>query len=139
LRILPERVEHRNLLASDRSVVHAILALVATRAQVERTLADLIKRLHATDVTDLPMPEQRTLVCHIRDLDLYYTGDWVGGRIASMTAQTAVPRADVMIGVSSDDLVALGDGRLSPVYAFLSGKLRVEAHARDMMLIRQLF
>jgi predicted lipid carrier protein YhbT len=123
----------------ERGGVRAILAPVATRAQVERTLADLIKRLHATDVTDVPLPEQRTLVCHIRDLDVYYTGDWVAGRIDAMTAQTTVPRADVLISVSSDDLVALGDGRLSPVYAFLSGKLRVEAHARDMMLIRQLF
>jgi predicted lipid carrier protein YhbT len=116
-----------------------ILAPVATKAQVERTLAELIKRLDSTDVSDRSLPEDRSLVCYIRDLELYYSGTFSAGRISKLVGQTKQKRGDVLITVGSDDLVALADGRLSPVYAFLSGKLRVDAGARDLMLIRQLF
>lgn len=112
---------------------------MATRAQVERTLDALIKRFHAADVADARLPDQRKLVCYIRDLELYYTGTFNEGRVSSLVPEDGATGADVLITVSSDDLVALADGRLSPVYAFLSGKLRVDAGARDLMLIRQLF
>jgi hypothetical protein len=119
--------------------VRAILALVATKAQVERTLADLIKRLASADVSDRALPEERSIVCYIRDLDTYYRGTFSDGSISKLVAHSKPQQADVLITVTGDDLVALGDGRLSPVYAFLSGKLRVDAGARDLMLIRQLF
>jgi predicted lipid carrier protein YhbT len=118
----------------------AILAAVATRAQVERTLDELISRLHDADVSDRSLPAERTLLCHISDLSLWYRGTFSEGRISGLVAvKKAPPRGDVVITVSSDDLVALSEGRLSPVFAFLSGKLRVDAGARDLMLIRQLF
>jgi predicted lipid carrier protein YhbT len=117
----------------------AILAAVATRAQVERTLDDLIGRLHDADVSERSLPAERTLLCHISDLALWYRGTFSEGRISGLVAVKKPPRGDVVITVSSDDLVALSEGRLSPVFAFLSGKLRVDAGARDLMLIRQLF
>lgn len=119
--------------------MRAILAPVATKAQVERTLAELIKRFHGADVADTRLPEERKLVCYIRDLELFYSGMFVSGRVSAMAPEPGAAGADVLITVTSDDLVALADGRLSPVYAFLSGKLRVDAGARDLMLIRQLF
>jgi predicted lipid carrier protein YhbT len=126
-------------LAQKPAISRAILAAVATRAQVERTLADLISRLHDTDVSDRSLPAERTLLCHISDLDLWYRGTFAEGRISGLVAVKKPPTGDVIITVSGDDLVALSEGRLSPVFAFLSGKLRVDAGARDLMLIRQLF
>jgi predicted lipid carrier protein YhbT len=112
---------------------------VASKAQVERTLKDLLKRLNGADVGDLGVSDDRVVVAEITDLDLFYRGTLSGGRIKGFVLDTGASEANVLITVSSDDLLALSEGRLSPVFAFLSGKLRVDADARDMLLLRQLF
>ncbi|MCA1832045.1 MAG: SCP2 sterol-binding domain-containing protein [Actinomycetota bacterium] len=112
---------------------------MATKAQVERTLKDLLKRLNGADVGDLAVSEERIIVAAITDLELYYRGTFSGGRVGGFERDDDASGANVLITVSSDDLVALSEGRLSPVFAFLTGKLRVDANARDMLLLRQLF
>ncbi len=111
---------------------------MATEAQVERTLKELIKRFNAAKFGDKGLPEERVLVCHITDHEISYRSTLNGGRLNSM-AKGEHDDADVRITVASEDLVALAEGRLSPVFAFLSGKLRIDANARDMLILRQLF
>ena len=112
---------------------------MASQAQVERTLKDLLKRLKGADFGERSLPEARVIVAAITDLDLHYRGTLSGGRISGFVQDEDSAGADVLITVSSNDLVALSEGRLSPVFAFLSGRLRVDADARDMLLLRQLF
>lgn len=111
---------------------------MATQAQVERTLKDLIKRFNGAEFDDKSLPEDRVLVCHIRDHDISYRSTLHAGRLNSMEKNDDMD-AHVRITVASDDLLALSEGRLSPVFAFLSGRLRVDANARDMLILRQLF
>lgn len=112
---------------------------MAGKAQVERTLRDLLKRLHGAELGNREWGDERTLACVIRDLDLVYRGTFSEGRISDLVEDPDHGEAHVTISVASDDLVALSEGRLSPVFAFLSGKLRVDADSRDMLLLRQLF
>jgi hypothetical protein len=51
----------------------------------------------------------------------------------------AVPKADIRLTMSSDDLVALTDGRLSFGPAWASGRIKLEAGLRDLLRLRKLF
>jgi predicted lipid carrier protein YhbT len=126
-----------------RTTPGAVLRLgaVATPAEVDRTLKDLVRRLAGASPQTRSTPSgERKLVVFIPDLELVYTGAYSAGAISSLR-KAARPNGeeDVKITVSSDDLIALADGRLGVGSALLWGKLRVEAGARDLLLLRQLF
>jgi len=114
---------------------------VATREDVDRTLRKLIKRLDDVDLDGASLPEaERSIICHITDLELTYRADYSGGRIRKLRlVKASEDSGDVRISVGSDELVALADGRSSLPMALLFGRIRVDAHARDLMLLRQLF
>jgi predicted lipid carrier protein YhbT len=116
------------------------LGAVATPAEVDRTLKDLVRRLAGASPQTRSTPSgERKLVVIIPDLELVYTGAYSAGAISSLRKARPNGEEDVKITVSSDDLIALADGRLGVGSALLWGKLRVEAGARDLLLLRQLF
>jgi hypothetical protein len=49
-----------------------------------------------------------------------------------------VPRADIRLTMTSDDLVALTDGRLSFGSAWQDGRVKLEAGLRDLLRLRKL-
>jgi len=114
---------------------------VASQEQVDRTLKKLVKRLDGADLDGASLPaNERTILCIISDLDLTYRADYSGGRIRKLRlVKTAGDEADVRITVGSDELVALADGKSSLPMALLFGRIRVDANARDLLLLRQLF
>jgi len=114
---------------------------VATPAEVDRTLRKLIKRLDGADLDDADLPEEaRTILCSITDLDLEYRADYSGGRIRKLRlVDDGAKAADVKIALASDELIALADGKSSLPMALLFGRIRVNANARDLLLLRQLF
>ena len=89
------------------------------------------------------MPDAETLIARMRAkggglrslgyrvrFDLTDTGesillDGTGGH-ASVEAAGGVEEADTIISMSSDDLAKLMEGRLSPMLAFSTGRLRVD-------------
>jgi len=119
----------------------AILRRVATQEEVDRTLRKLVKRLDGAELDGASLPENaRTILCIISDLDLMYRADYTGGRIKKLrVVKTSDGAADVKITVGSDELVALADGKSSLPMALLFGRIRVDANARDLLLLRQLF
>jgi hypothetical protein len=125
--------EHRVPVVSSRDV--------ATRAEVDRTLKKLVKRLDSADLDGASLPEeQRTIVCRITDLDIAFRADYAAGRIRKLReVPSGTEGGDVRISVSSDELIALADGKSSLPMALLFGRIRVDAHARDLLLLRQLF
>lgn len=110
---------------------------MATQEQVWEAVERLAARIEAAGAPADAIPE-RTLVCVISDLGTAIGGRFKGSRLVEL-AETSDPTADVRITARSDDLVALIDGRLSVGYAFLTGKVRIEAATADLMLIRKLF
>jgi predicted lipid carrier protein YhbT len=114
---------------------------VATREEVDRTLKELVKRLDGADLDGASLPEHtRSLVVSVPDLELTYAAEYSGGRIRKLkVAKPPGDRADVRITVGSDELVALADGKSSLPMSLLFGRIRVDASARDLLLLRQLF
>jgi predicted lipid carrier protein YhbT len=114
---------------------------VATPQEVDRTLKTLVKRLDGADLDGASLPEAtRSIFVLIPDLQLTYTAEYSGGRIRKLKVVKSVSgRADVKITVGSDELVALADGKSSLPMALLFGRIRVDANARDLLLLRQLF
>ncbi|MDP9396218.1 MAG: SCP2 sterol-binding domain-containing protein [Actinomycetota bacterium] len=79
----------------------------------------------------------RSLSCHVPDLDLTFTGHLRGGRAQDLTTEPA-GKAQIRFTVASDDLVDIADGRLPFGAAFTSGRLKVQASVFDLLKLKSL-
>ncbi|MFJ1956933.1 SCP2 sterol-binding domain-containing protein [Streptomyces microflavus] len=82
----------------------------------------------------------RSLSCHIKDLDITFTGRLADGRIQVEDTVEGPPRekAEIRLAMTGDDLVALVDGDLNFAKAWASGRVRLEAGFRDLLKLRSL-
>ncbi|GGS68478.1 hypothetical protein GCM10010253_49130 [Streptomyces badius] len=82
----------------------------------------------------------RSLSCHIKDLDITFTGRLAHGRIRVADTVEGPPgeKAEIRLAMTSDDLVALVDGDLNFAKAWASGRVRLEAGFRDLLKLRTL-
>jgi predicted lipid carrier protein YhbT len=82
----------------------------------------------------------RSLSCHIRDLDITFTGRLEDGRIAVADTFPGPPRdrAEIRLAMNGDDLVAMVNGDLNFAKAWASGRVRLEAGFRDLLRLRTL-
>ncbi|GGY01155.1 SCP2 sterol-binding domain-containing protein [Streptomyces minutiscleroticus] len=82
----------------------------------------------------------RSLSCHITDLDVTFTGRLDQGRIEVLDTLQGPPRekAQIRLAMTGDDLVALVDGELHFARAWGAGRVRLEAGFRDLLRLRSL-
>lgn len=82
----------------------------------------------------------RSLSCHIKDLDITFTGRLADGRIQVQDTVEGPPRekAEIRLTMTGDDLVALVDGDLNFAKAWASGRVRLEAGFRDLLKLKSL-
>ncbi len=82
----------------------------------------------------------RSLSCHIKDLDITFTGRLADGRIRVADTVEGPPgeKAEIRLAMTGDDLVALVDGDLNFAKAWASGRVRLEAGFRDLLKLRSL-
>ena len=83
----------------------------------------------------------RSLSCRLTDLDRLVQGRLAGGKVGELTVvpwDASAPKADIRLTMSSDDLVALTDGRLSFGPAWASGRVKLDAGFRDLLRLRKL-
>ena len=83
----------------------------------------------------------RSLSCRLTDLDQVVLGRLSSGAVRDLHVQPdgpAVPKADIRLTMTSDDLVALTDGRLSFGSAWAAGQVKLEAGVRDLLRLRKL-
>lgn len=83
----------------------------------------------------------RSLSCRLTDLDQVVLGRLSSGSVKDLHAAPkgpGVPKADIRLTMTSDDLVALTDGRLSFGSAWASGRIKLEAGLRDLLRLRKL-
>ena len=79
----------------------------------------------------------RTLSCHVPDLDVTFPGRLEDGELRDITLDEA-PRAQIRLTATSDDLVALTDGHLDFGRAWLGGRVKIEAGVRDLLKLRSM-
>ncbi|MFC9124402.1 alkyl sulfatase C-terminal domain-containing protein [Streptomyces sp. NPDC057067] len=82
----------------------------------------------------------RSLSCHIRDLDVTFTGRLENGRIRVLDTYDGPPRekAEIRLAMTGDDLVAMVAGELNFAKAWASGRVRLEAGFRDLLKLKSL-
>jgi hypothetical protein len=83
----------------------------------------------------------RSLSCRLPDLEQVVLGRLAAGSVRDLHAVPdgpSVPKADIRLTMTSDDLMALTRGDLSFAPAWASGRIRFEAGLRDMLRLRSL-
>ncbi|MGW1540368.1 SCP2 sterol-binding domain-containing protein [Streptomyces sp. NPDC002309] len=82
----------------------------------------------------------RSVSCHITDLDITFAGRLQDGSIKVRETLQGPPRekADLRLALTGDDLVALVDGELHFARAWGSGRVKLEAGLRDLFRLRKL-
>jgi hypothetical protein len=83
----------------------------------------------------------RSLSCRLTDLDEVVLGRLSSGSVRDLHVLPhgpAVPKADIRLTMSSDDLLALTDGRLHFGPAWATGRVKLEAGLRDLLRLRKI-
>ncbi|MFF8954592.1 sterol-binding protein [Streptomyces sp. NPDC014894] len=82
----------------------------------------------------------RSLSCHIKDLDITFSGRLEDGRITVLDTLAGPPRdkAQIRLAMTGDDLVAMVDGELDFGRAWASGRVRLEAGFRDLLRLKSM-
>ena len=81
----------------------------------------------------------RTMTCTLRDLGVTFAGHLHDGRLDDIRRVDELPPAKVRMTLTSDDLVAMVDGRLNVASAFASGRIKIDANVLDLMKLRSIF
>ncbi|ARP73988.1 sterol-binding protein [Streptomyces pluripotens] len=82
----------------------------------------------------------RSVSCHITDLDVTFAGRMADGRIEVDGAQPGPPpaKAQIRLAMTGDDLLALVDGELNFATAWGRGRVKLEAGLLDLFRLRKL-
>lgn len=111
---------------------------VASLQECRVALDALAAKLGGAGADDHRKPFDRTLSCHVSDLDTTFSGQIREGQLSDITTEQR-PRAQVRLTTTSDDLVAMTDGHLSAGTAWARGRLKVEAGIGDLLRLRTMF
>ncbi|MGW5636640.1 SCP2 sterol-binding domain-containing protein [Streptomyces sp. NPDC003832] len=107
------------------------------RAALEK-LSDTMQ--HAEGDVRAAAALDRSVSCHITDLDVTFAGRLQGGRIQVHDTLAGPPsrKAEIRLSMTGDDLVALVDGELHFAKAWGSGRVKLHAGVRDLLTLRKL-
>jgi len=109
---------------------------MATVEQCRAALEALATKL-ASNAADVKLDFDRTLACRVSDLEVAFHGRLQDGRIVDL-ADGDDPKAKLRLTSTSDDLVALVDGKLNITSAWASGRIKIDASLFDLMKLRKL-
>jgi predicted lipid carrier protein YhbT len=112
---------------------------VATLQAVEQAVHSLLERLAEVDPdVRRKYAVERTVACRVRDLDIVFLASFDDE--GSIRDLRTAERGDgqVKLSATSDDLIALIEGRLSVPTAWATGKLRIDASMLDLLKLRSL-
>jgi hypothetical protein len=111
---------------------------VATPEECATAVTQLAARLGESEGTQTGGLD-RSVSARITDLELVYVGhlhDGVLDDIEVIPDGGDVPKAQLRLAMSSDDLLALAAGELSMGHAWLSGRIKVQASVTDLLRLR---
>lgn len=112
---------------------------MATLEQCQQAVASLVERLADVD-PDIrrKYAVERTLACRVPDLEVVFLARFEDdGTIGEVTVADA-GTAQVRVAASSDDLIALIEGRLAAPTAWATGRLKIDASMFDLLKLRAL-
>ena len=110
-------------------------------ATIEECLTALKGVLGALAANPAAAGMDRSLSCRWPDLGQVALGRLGGGEVRDITVVPdgpSVAKADIRLEMTSDDLIALTDGRLHFGSAWASGRVKLHAGVRDLLRLRKL-
>lgn len=110
---------------------------MATLEECRQAIAGLADRMSSPD--GKPGLGDRTLSAHVTDLDVTFSGALRGGSLVDVTADPQDQKAQIRLTSSSDDLVAMADGKLDLAKAWLAKRIRIEASMMDLIKLKTMF
>ena len=111
---------------------------MASVEECEKALHTLAERLAGVDPqTRSKYVVQRTVSCRLRDLGVVFRGQVDESGLTGIELADD-PSAQVRLATSSDDLLALAEGRLGVPAAWATGRLKIEASVLDLLKLRSL-
>lgn len=114
---------------------------MARKDEVEEKLNELIDRLAQDDeaarALGKSLPDPRTLLLHITDLDAWYRTELSEGKLSPLV-EGEPNGADIRIIASSDDLIGMIEGGVNLLAAVTSGRVRIKASFSDLLALRKL-
>lgn len=110
---------------------------MATVDECRQALHDLAAKLAANAEAQGHLDLDRTLACRVTDLGTAFHGRITGGRLIDITDGDN-PKAKIALIASSDDLIALIQGRLDVTRAIASRQVTVKANPFDLLKLRKL-
>ena len=111
---------------------------MATMDECMRALKGILGDLAANPAAE---GLDRSLSCRLTDLEAVVLGRLSSGAVRDLHVAPEgpeVPRADIRLTMSSDDLVALTDGQLNFATAWATGRVKLEAGLRDLLRLRKI-
>lgn len=111
---------------------------MATVEECRAALNTLAERLdaHAAEVRG-KLDLDRPIACRITDLGVAFHARLANGQLVGI-ADGDDPAAKIALNTSSDDLVALVNGRLDFPRALATGRVSVKANPFDLLKLRKL-
>jgi hypothetical protein len=110
---------------------------MADRKQCEAALRGLAARLDELARGGRPSrAPDRTILCRLPDLGTSYIAELRDGGLHDIAE--GARKAQITFTLSSDDLVAVTEGKLSVTSAWATGRLKVDASMRDLLRVRSL-
>src|SRR6059058_4244281 len=110
---------------------------MATVDECRQALHGLSAKLDATAEAQGRLDFERTLACRLTDLDAAFHARLSGGRLLDI-ADGDDPRAKIALVSSSDDLIALVEGRLDVTRAVAGRQISIKANPFDLLKLRKL-
>jgi putative sterol carrier protein len=112
---------------------------VATLEAVEQAVEGLLRRLAEVEPEERrKYAVERTVACRIRDLDTVFVADFDEDGLLRELSRGERGDGQVKLAATSDDLIALIEGRLSVPAAWATGKLKIDASMLDLLKLRSL-
>lgn len=111
---------------------------MATMDECMRALKGILGDLAANPAAE---GLDRSLSCRLTDLHEVVMGRLSSGAVRDLHVLPHgpdVPKADIRLTMTSDDLVAMTDGDLHFGKAWASGRVKLEAGLRDLLRLRKL-
>jgi hypothetical protein len=112
---------------------------MASVEECEQALHRLAGRLQRADGATKGRIETRSVACRLTDLSVAFAGTLRDGGLHDITLAPESPKAQITLTMTSDDLLALGDGSLSLPSAWAGGRVRIDAGILDLIRLRSYF
>jgi predicted lipid carrier protein YhbT len=112
---------------------------MATLEQCQQAVAALVDRLADVDPdVRRKYAVERTVACRVPDLDVVFLARFDENGTLSELHTAAKGSGQVKLSATSDDLIALIEGRLGVPTAWATGKLKIDASMLDLLKLRSL-